>query len=342
MPAPNRSAPRALPLAPAVLLLAAAVALAVAGLAAPEAAAAQKVTFSTDFGFNGRHAYYFVAQEKGYYREAGLEVEFLRGTGSADTIRTVAAGRAQIGFADTGVLVISRTNQPLPVKAVAIVYNRPPHAIYCHEDSGVRTLKDLEGKAIADTAGSANPLMFPAVARTAGVDKDKLKWVVADSASLPAMLVSRQVDCVAQFTVGEPLLARRAAPKKLVRLAYADAGLDLYGSGIVASESVITNQPDLVRRFVAATVRGMEAAFADPAEAGRIMNKVHPQVEAAIGQAETELVRELAVTPVTRARGLGYIDPKRMEQTRDVVAEAFNLPRRLPVEDLYAPGFAGK
>ena len=50
----------------------------------------------------------------------------------------------------------------------------------------------------------------------------------------------------------------------------------------------------------------------------------------------------MAVTPVTRARGLGYIDPKRMEQTRDVVADAFNLPRRIPVEDLYAPGFAGK
>ncbi len=324
-----------------LLLVGAGACLAGALLAGP-AAAAQKITFATDFGFNGRHAYYFVAQEKGYYREAGLALDFLRGTGSADTIRTVAAGRAELGFADSGVLVISRTNQPLPVKTVAIVYNRPPHAIYCFEESGIRTLKDLEGKSVADTAGSAVPLMFPAVARLAGVDKEKVKWVVADSASLPAMLVSRQVDCVAQFTVGEPLLARRAAPKKLVRLAYADAGLDLYGSGIIASEAVLKDQPDLVRRFVAATVRGMEAAFADPAEAGRITNKVHPQIEAAIGQGETEAVRELAVTPVTRARGLGYIDPKRMELTRDVVADAFNLPRRIPVEDLYAPGFAGK
>lgn len=325
----------------ALLLLAAGVFLLGAECVVP-AAAAQKITFTTDFGFNGRHSYYFVAQEKGYYREAGLEVEWIRGTGSADAIRTVAAGRAQLGFADTGTLVISRTNQPLPVKAVAIVYNRPPHAIYCLEESGIRTLKDLEGKTVADTAGSAVPLLFPAVARPAGVDKEKVKWVVADSASLPAMLVSRQVDCVGQFTVGEPLLARRAAPKKLVRLTYAEAGLDLYGSAVIASEAVLKDQPDLVRRFVAATVRGMEAAFADPAEAGRITNKVHPQIEAAIGQGETEAVRELAVTPVTRARGLGYIDPKRMELTRDVVAEAFNLPRRIPVEDLYAPGFAGK
>ena len=101
-------------------------------------------------------------------------------------------------------------------------------------------------------------------------------------------------------------------------------------------------QPDVVRRFVAATVRGMEAAFADPAEAGRILNKYHPQIEPAIGQAETEAVRELAVTPLTRQRGLGYIDPRKMEQTRDVVAEAFGLAKRIPVEELYAPGFAGK
>jgi len=326
----------------ALLLPAAGLFLAVAELAAPEAAAAQKVTFSTDFGFNGRHAYYFVALEKGFYRDAGLEVEIVRGTGSADVIRTVAAGRAQLGFADTGTLVIARTSQNLAAKVVAIVYNRPPHAIYCHEDAGVRGPKDLEGKTIADTAGSANPLIFPALARAAAVDKDKVKWIVADSASLPAMLVSRQVDCVAQFSVGQPLLERRAAPKKLTRILYAEAGLDFYGSGIMASDSVLKEQPDLVRRFVAATVRGMEAAFADPAEAGRILNTVHPQVEPAIGQAETELVRELAVTPLTRARGLGYVDPKRMELTRDVVAEAFNLPRRLPVEDLYAPGFAGK
>ncbi len=309
---------------------------------AGDAAAAQKITFTTDFGYNGRHAYYYVALEKGFYREAGLEVEIVRGSGSADAIRAVAAGRTQMGFADAGTLVISRTNQNLPVKEVAIVYTRPPHAIFCHEDAGVRGAKDLEGKTIADTAGSAVPAMFPAMARAAGVDKDKVKWIVAESAALPAMLVSRQIDCVGQFSVGQALLERRVAPKKITRILYADAGLDFYSNGIIAGDAFLKEQPDVVRRFVAATVRGMQAAFADPAEAGRILNKHHPQIEPAIGQAETEAVRELAVTPLTPQRGLGYIDPKKMEQTRDVVAESFNLSKRIPVEDLYAPGFAGQ
>jgi NitT/TauT family transport system substrate-binding protein len=108
------------------------------------------------------------------------------------------------------------------------------------------------------------------------------------------------------------------------------------------SDTFLKENPDVVRRFVAATVKGMEAAFADPAGAARMIKKYHPQVEPPLGQAETEVVRELAVTPLTRARGLGSIDPQKMEQTRDVVIEAFNLAKRLPIEDFYAPGFAGK
>ena len=313
-----------------------------ADLAAPEAAAAQKVTFTLDFEYAGRHAYYFLALEKGFYRDAGLDVEIVRGSGSADPIRAVAAGRAPLGFADTGTLVVSRTNNDLPVKTVAIVYNRAPHCIFCLEDAGVRAPKDLEGKKIATPPGSASTTMFPAFVRATGINADKITRVAVDTSVLPAVLASRQVDCVSLFYVAQPLLERRLAPKKITRLLYADAGLEFYSNGIIVGDSFLKESPDVVRRFVAATLRGMETSFADPAEAGRIMNKYHPQVEPALGQAEIEIVRELAVTPITRAHGLGYIDPKKMEQTRDVVLEAFKLSKRLPVEDFYAPGFAGK
>jgi NitT/TauT family transport system substrate-binding protein len=310
--------------------------------AAPDAAAAQKVTFTLDFEYAGRHAYYFVALEKGFYREAGLDVDIVRGSGSADAIRAVGAGRAPLGFADTGTLVVSRTSHALPVKVVAMVYNRAPHCIFCLEEAGVRAPRDLEGKKIATPPGSASTTMFPAFVRATGINAEKITRVAVDTSALPAVLASHQVDCVSLFYVAQPLLERRLAPKKITRLLYADAGLEFYSNGIIVNDGFLKEQPDVVRRFVAATVRGMEASFAEPAEAGRIMNKYHPQIEPALGQAETEIVRELAVTPLTRAHGLGYIDPKKMEQTRDVVVEAFTLPRRLPVEELYAPGFAGK
>ncbi len=74
---------------------------------AASTAQAVEVNFITDFGFNGRHAYYYVALDKGYYKAEGLDVTFLRGQGSIDAVKKVASGAAMIGFADAGALVFS-------------------------------------------------------------------------------------------------------------------------------------------------------------------------------------------------------------------------------------------
>jgi NitT/TauT family transport system substrate-binding protein len=188
------------------------------------ARALDNVTLITDFGFNGRHAYFFVAIEKGYYKDADLEVKVVRGQGSVDAIRQVGANNAILGFADAGSLVLARGNDQIPVKLVSIVYARPPQAIFCREDSGLKQPKDLEGVSIANPAGGATVDMFPIYARAAGFDAGKVKWIVAGSDALPVLLAGNRVPCVGQFTVGEPLLRRQAAPARLVRFAFADAG----------------------------------------------------------------------------------------------------------------------
>ena len=136
-------------------------------LGAYEAVAADKVTFVTDFGYNGRHAYYFVALEKGYYARQNLDVQIVRGQGSADAVKQVAAGTAQIGFADTAAVILGRGNDQIPIKLVAIVYAKPPHAIYVLKEFRNRKPKDLEGKKLADTAFSAVPKLFDAYAKAA-------------------------------------------------------------------------------------------------------------------------------------------------------------------------------
>lgn len=316
---------------------------ALGGAGAPVAGQAkQKVTFVTDFGFNGRHAYYFVALDKGYYRDAGLDVQIVRGSGSEDAIKQVGAGRALLGFADAATLVLARSNDRVPVKLVAIVYARPPQAIYALKDSGIKAPRDLEGKTVANPPGGSIVALFPLYAKFAGINLGRVKWIVADANALPALLVSRQVDAIGQFIVGEALIRKRAAPKELVRLAYADAGLDYYGNGIIATDATIKQRPELVRAFVRATVRGMEDAFRDPALAGRIMNKYHPEVDADIGQGETEAVRELATTKTVQQHGLGYIDRLRVWKTIQVVSSAFQVRNPVGVEDVYVPGFAGR
>src|SRR6516165_4521364 len=87
-------------------------------------AAADKITFVTDYGLYGRHAYYFVALEKGFYARENLDVEFVRSPGSANTIKQVANGTAQLGFADAFAVVLGRANDQVPVKLVAMIYPR--------------------------------------------------------------------------------------------------------------------------------------------------------------------------------------------------------------------------
>jgi NitT/TauT family transport system substrate-binding protein len=301
--------------------------------------APDSVTFTTDFGYNGRHAYFFVALDRGYYRDAGLEVKIVRGQGDANAIRQIGAGNAMLGFADPGNVILARANDRIPVKLLAIVYRKPPQAIFCRGDSGLRKPKDLEGNAIGTTAGASVPTLFPAFAKAAGIDAGAIRWVLASIESLPALLATNKVSCVGQFTPGEALLRSQYGPGELVRFAYSDVGLSYYGSGIVATDATIASKPDLMRRFVAATIRGMKDAFADPAAAGAIMQKIVPQVDATVAKKETEAVAELAQIP---GQPLGEIDPARIEATVDMVKGAFQLATPVAAADVYAPGFVPK
>jgi NitT/TauT family transport system substrate-binding protein len=221
-----------------------------------------KVTLITDFGYRGRYAYFFDALDRGYYRDAGLEVKIVGGQGSADAIRQVGAGNATFGFADAGTLILARANDQIPVKLVAIVYRKPPQAIFCREDSGLKKPQDLGGNAIAAASGSAIRSLFQAFAKAAGFDAQTVRWVVASPESMPDLLATNKVPCVAEIVVAEQMLRSRLVPAKLVRFAYSEAGLSYYGNGIVATAATIASKPDVVHRFVEATVRGMKDAFA--------------------------------------------------------------------------------
>lgn len=312
-----------------------AIVLAVFG-AGSNASAADKVTFVTDFGYLGRHSYYFVALEKGYYKDAGLDVTIVRGQGSSDAVKQVASGSAQIGFADTATLILSRANDHVPVKLVAMVYDKAPHAIFALKESGISKPKDLEGRTVADAAASSIPRMFGAYAKAAKIDGDKVKWTVVASDAIAATLALGRADAVGYYTISEALLKKAAGSKELVKLVYADAGMDFYSNGIIASEEVIKSKPDMVKRFVAATLRGLKDAIADPEGAAKILNKHHRQIEVDIGTAETKAVAGLVRSPSDK---IGLIEPSRMKSTVDLVSEAFNLKTPVNPADVYVPGF---
>ena len=114
--------------------------------------AQEKVSLAVDWILNGTHAGYFIAQEKGFYKEKGLDVSISRGFGSGDTIKRVATGSVDFGIADTGAVIAARSNDDIPVRIVAMVYDKATLGLIYLKQSGITKPKDLEGRTIARSA----------------------------------------------------------------------------------------------------------------------------------------------------------------------------------------------
>jgi NitT/TauT family transport system substrate-binding protein len=323
-----------------LLALCAAVILSV--IAAGEAAA-EKMTLGVDWQIFGRHAGFVVAQDKGFYKAEGLDVEVIRGYGAADAVKRIAAGTITAGTGDTGALVISRS-QGIKVKAVGMVYGKAPYVLWIRKDAGVKTPKDLEGKTIGSAAGSVVRLLFPAFAKMAGVDAAKVNWATIDAPSHFPMLFSKRVDAVIDYIVGLPTVTKRGkeAGVEIQPMLYADYGLNIYSNALMVREDMLQEKPDVVRKLVKATYRGFDFALKNPAEAAKIVKARQPELDEETAAAEIAILRDLVLTPEARQHGMGYMDAEKMRITRDIITQAYELKVTVPHEDLYTNAFLPK
>lgn len=322
-----------------MLLSLALVASALAAGSAPQKSTVDKVTYLTSFGTFGRDAYAYVAQENGYFEAAGLDVTIKPGSGSVDNMKLVAAGQADLAPADVTALVLSRSNEGLPVKVVALVHQKTLSAILVLQESGIASPRDLEGKTIADVPGSTIKSVFPLWAKRVGFDASKVTFVPAVPPALPSLLASKRVDAVGQFTVGKPLFQAAAGGKPIVAFPYERAFPGFMGIGLVASDSTISTNPGLVKRFTAALLKGLKWSIDNPGRTGAILNEAVPLQNPKIAADELRIMKRFVQTPVTRMTGIGYVDPKRVASTISIVNNGFRPTGRVTVSDVYAPGF---
>jgi NitT/TauT family transport system substrate-binding protein len=297
---------------------------------------AEKMTLGVDWQIFGRHAGFVVAQEKGFYKAEGLDLDVIRGYGAADAVKRIAAGTITLGMGDTGALVISRS-QGIKVKAVGMIYGKAPYVLWIRKDVGVRTPRDLEGKTIGSAAGSVVRLLFPAFAKMAGVDASKVSWSTIDAPSHYPMLFSKRVDAVIDYIVGLPTVTKRGkeAGVEIQPMLYADYGLNIYSNALMVREDMLRDRPDVIRKVLKATAQGFDFAISNPAEAARIVKARHPELDEETAAAEITIVKDLVWTPEAKQNGFGYMDAEKMRVTRDVITQAYELKVTVPHEELY-------
>ncbi|MEU6023901.1 ABC transporter substrate-binding protein [Micromonospora sp. NPDC047134] len=296
-------------------------------------AALEQVTYLTSFGNFGRDAYAWVAKEKGYFKEAGFEVEIKPGQGTGSIIQTVVGGQAHFGPIDlTGGLLQLGNGEAKDFVAVAAIQQRTMAAIATVEGTGINTPKDLEGKKLADTPGSVVRNLFPTYARMAGIDHTKVTWVNGEAQTLMVTLGSGSVDGIGQFVVGQPTI-EAVTKKKAVLLPYSNVMQDLYGNVLITSKQIASEKPEMVKRFTAALLRGLEDALANPQEAAEILAKNVEAVNPVAAAAELQLMAGY-VRSSNSGTALGTLDSGRVAKSIAILRGAGALKSDLTPEQV--------
>jgi NitT/TauT family transport system substrate-binding protein len=311
------------------LLRAAAAALIGVGatLLAPALARAQDVKLLLDWIPTGDYAAYYAAVDRGFYKEAGLNVTIERGFGSSDTVTKIATGVAQFGIADIGALMAGSVRSQVPVRAIASIYTRPPHSIFVLGDSPIRTFKDLEGRSLAGAPGSAVRVFLPLVLSRNKVDIGKVQIINSEPATMGPLLVSGKANAVTGFLPNRPRFEAMAKEQgKEVRVLQFSETLQIYGNALIASDATIAKNPELVRRFVAATLRGLEFTRTNPRAATESMARMVPGIEAQREMAAAEIANALVFdSEVAKRLPVGSFDAAQLRRTWETVAEAQQL-----------------
>ena len=310
------------------------VALAALLAVASPAAAQDRVSLRLNWLLYGFHTPFYLGIERGYYREAGIELTVGEGQGSARAVQLVAAGSDTFGLSD-GASIINGVARGAPVQAVMGIMNRSPFAVIVREDSGVRRIQDLAGRTIAATTGEAGLVMFPALLRANGMAPDSVRFLRVDGAGkLVATLESRTIGMLGGVENQSLILPQRGVP--VVNLLYADLGANTMGLAIHATRDTLGRNPDMVRRFIRATQRSFEAAEREPEAAIAAGLRVKPDMDRDLSLAQLRAGLPLVRSPRGQERPIGWMAPEDWQETLALMKEYQELRTELGADAFFS------
>lgn len=301
------------------------------------ALALEKVTFSLASTLDGRSGPLFLAYDRGYFKQQGLDVEMMPGNGSANVVNRLASGTAQMGTGDIASVV--KFDMLNPDKRVKAIYNEKlaDLVIVTLKGRGISRPMDLKGRTIGAPTGDTAYKMFPAFAAATGLRADDIKWQHMDITIREAMLVQGKVDAItATWASAFFNLKSLGVPESdMIFLRYSDYGVNIVGNGWMTNESFIEQHPDTVRKMLAAFNHGWRDTIADPQAAIDSVLKREPLLKRDLELAKLiDSAHALTDQPDAKAGGVGFYSDKTIERTIGVIAAEQNSGARIRPSDV--------
>lgn len=254
----------------------------------------EKVTLVLDYTPNTNHTGIYLAKEKGYYKDQGIDLEIIQPSDS-DSVTLVASDKAQFGvsYQEDVTYALTREKDPLPVKAIATIIQHNTSGFAAPVEKNIKTAKDFEGKTYGGWGSPSEEAIIKLAMEKQGADFNKLKRVnIGKDDYFTA--TKKNIDFAWIFDAWTGVEARL----KNVKLDYIpikdiDPALDYYTPILITNNKTIKENPELVKKFMVATSKGYEEAIKDPSGAADILSKAVPELDKNLVKTSQEYLAKL-------------------------------------------------
>ena len=296
------------------------------------------VTLRLDFSINGKHAPFLLGVEKGFYAEQGIDLSVEEGRGSLAAVQLVANKSSLFAFADsTAMITVAAAGAP--VKTVGVIQQRSP--VVAISFKPLNQPSDLYGMNVGLNPVGVGSLWEAFLAHN-NLDTAKLTVVTMDGAALLPALVAGRLDATIGLVNTEGAAAPLLARKETSLLYFADFGANALSHGIVVHRDTVSQHGDLVRRFMAATIKAWDHAIRNKAEAVDALIKKFPDAKRDIVTRQFELTVPLLHTENSKSHPIGFTVEQDISATLDILTKFGGLKSRPAPGDIFSNEFLPK
>ncbi len=304
------------------------------------ATAADDVSVRLNWITGGTNIAWYLGLERGYFKKEGINLKITDGRGSVVAAQLVANKSDQFGMSD-GAAIALTASKGAPIKSVMSIRSSSGYAVIFLKDSGIKTLKDLEGKRLAITAGDALTQQWPLVVKHNKLNADKIQLTYMDAPAKSVALMEKKVDAMLGNFVDQGVLIEQKG-FKVDFLKFSEHGVNNVTMALAAHEDLIKQNPDLVRRFVRAASQTWADYKKDPKAATDAAVKHKPELnhKLVLGQATGNI--QLMDSPNTKGKVVGWHSDKDWDDTIAQLRELGSLKSDKPPTTYYTNDFIPK